>query len=124
MDCAGKLMMQLLFSTYTEIFVLISWICPSFGVSPTMELISANNTIAYEQKANDDPLADDVDWISAVSGMVIIVGIAMCYAMYILLRQQKERKEQDQRDNQFSVMMSTRNDQNNAGQQAQLNDFH
>ena len=96
----------------------------SFGGG--VSVISTTNTNSSISKSNDnetdDPLAGEVDWISAVGGMVIIFLLAACYAVYVLNRRRKELKQKE-RDQDFSLMMASRESEHNTGVQTQLDDF-
>mmetsp|Transcript_54891 Transcript_54891/g.49397 ORF Transcript_54891/g.49397 Transcript_54891/m.49397 type:complete len:117 (+) Transcript_54891:466-816(+) len=95
----------------------------SFGGGVSMVSTQTNSTISSgNPETTEDELAGDVDWISAVSGMVIIFVLAACYAIYVLNRRRKDLKQQAQ-DQQFSLMMATREVDHNAGVQTQLDDF-
>ncbi len=72
--------------------VIWYWICPSLGMSPsTTQLLNSTNTVIDNQ--DKDSLADDVDWISALSGCLIVLALAVTYSIYVTLRQRKERQQ-------------------------------
>ena len=106
------------------LFYYIYNLCPSFGGRVFVTTQSSNSTINDgNNNDTDDPLADDVDWISALGGCVIVLTIAACYAIYVMNRRRKELKKKE-KEQQFSLMMSSReHDHNIQGQQTHIDDF-
>mmetsp|Transcript_25391 Transcript_25391/g.40392 ORF Transcript_25391/g.40392 Transcript_25391/m.40392 type:complete len:113 (+) Transcript_25391:90-428(+) len=110
-----------------ELMILVCILCmyASFGgSSPSTTKIWSNVTSSDQDDATTaDPLAQDVDWISALGGAVIVIGMAMCYAIYVILRRRKELKQQAQEQQHALIMTARETNISMQGQQAQLEDF-
>merc|ERR1711879_994986 len=77
------------------------------GAAPSTSTAAPNTTISDGgvDESDDDPLAANVSWISAVSGCVILFSMAAVYATYVLCRQRRERRVS--RDQDFALLMSS-----------------
>lgn len=91
-----------------SLIIILSMVGCINGAAPSTSTASPNITASGESvdESDDDPLADNVSWISAVSGCVILLSMAAVYATYVLCRQKKERRE-IARDQDFALLMSS-----------------
>eukprot|EP01083_Nonionella_stella_P069828 186392_1 len=104
---------------YTFNMIILYWMYPSLAISPSSTQLLNSTSVDDIVEPGDDPLADDVDWLSAVGGCVIVLGIAAGYAIYVICRQRKELKEQPR----SPLMLSVHGNPMTQGHLIQLDDF-